>query len=86
MKKISTAFLVLLFATNAYAQLDRAGNVIDDGGGSSGFSLNGVVFLVLGALAGLVFNLVRPELDAKFCVIAGAILGGVVQIFIGVLR
>ena len=60
--------------------------MIDDGDSSSGFGLNGAVLLVIGVLAGLIFNLVKPDFDTKFCVITAAILGGVVQVLIGVLR
>jgi hypothetical protein len=80
--KIRIAVALMLAMSSAYAQLDRAGNVIDDDGGSSGFGLNGLVFPIVGAGIGLVFNLVKPSIDTKFCVIAGAVVGVVVQVLL----
>lgn len=76
------AVALTLAISSAHAQLDRAGNVIEDGGGGSGFGLNGLAFPIVGAGVGLVFNLVKPNIDTKFCVIAGAVIGVVVQMLL----
>ena len=68
--------------SSAYAQLDRVGNVIDGGGGASGFGLNGLIFPIVGAGAGLVYNLTETKLNTTACVIIGAVVEGFLHVAI----
>jgi hypothetical protein len=82
-----TAFTVLsVLAGNAYSQaLSRTGNVIDDNGEGSG-GANGAIFIIVGALLGLLVTLFKPDLDTKVCVILGAILGVIFTVVFGLIR
>jgi hypothetical protein len=84
MKRI--AMIAALAISNAHAQLDRAGNVIESDYSESGGGLNGLVFVFIGVLVGLAAPLAIPNLDAKFAMIAGGVVGLVVQIMVATLR
>ena len=84
--KNATFTAISVLAGNAYSQaLSRTGNVIDDNGGSSG-GANGAIFIIVGALLGLLVTLFKPDLDTKVCVFLGAILGVVFTVVFGLIR
>lgn len=80
------AMIALCAVSNAYAQIDRAGNVIESDYGSSGGGLNGLVFVFIGVLLGMLAPLVVENLDAKFAMIAGGVLGAVATVVINIIR
>lgn len=85
MKKI-TVTAIGVWAGNAYAQaLSRTGNVIEDNGGGGG-GANGAIFIIVGAILGLLVTLFKPDLDTKVCVIAGAIFGAIFTVVFGLMR
>lgn len=80
--KNTLAALWIFAISSAYAQLDRAGNVIESDGDGMGFSLNGLVFPAIGAIVGLIATLVKSNLPVKPCVVIGAVAGFAVDIVI----
>lgn len=84
MKRITAA--TLFVASSAYAQLYRSGNIIEEEVSSSGNGLNGLVFVFIGVILGMLAPLVIENLDAKFAMIAGGVIGAIVTVLINVIR
>lgn len=84
MRKITAAFS--LATSSVHAQLYRAGNTIEEEPANYGSGLNGLVFVFIGVLLGLVLNFAKPNLDVKVCMIAGGVFGFVVQVAINLAR
>lgn len=80
MKNIITTALILAACTanKSFAQLDRAGNVTDDGAPPGGGNFMGQLFVgaVVGAILGAAFAKYRDSPEKPFATDGGAIIGG----------
>ena len=76
-KRIAVALMLL--ESSAYAQLDRAGNVMNDDGGGSGSGV-GVILsgIVIGAIIGMAWAKYQQSQGKKFATDGGAVIGGLI--------
>lgn len=81
MKKIATLLFWVAFA--AHAQLDRAGNVIENDGGGGGAGVEVVLTgIVIGAIIGMVWAKHQQSKGKKFATDGGAVIGGLIGMFV----
>lgn len=77
MKCIS--MIAALAMSSAHAQLDRAGNVIDDGGSVSGDGVSVVLTgIVVGAVLGMLYAKYQQSKGRDFATDGGAVIGGLI--------
>lgn len=85
MKATSAAFVAIYLAsTTVFAQLDRAGNVVDDGGGSA--SGTSAVFggIIVGAVIGAVYAISKNSGKSEKVAVDGcAVIGGLIGMIAG---
>lgn len=80
MKKLTA--LIFYAAVAVRAQVDRAGNVIDVDSSDYATGWSPPVFVFIGALAGLLVSVAKPNLLTGPCVIVGCIAGVIVEILV----
>jgi len=76
----SIANLLMLASTSAFAQLDRAGNVIEsDGYGGGGNAVEGVLTgIFIGACIGMLYAKHQQHQGKEFATDGGAVIGGLI--------
>ena len=79
MKRI--AMIATLSISSVYAQLDRAGNVIEDGSGSGGGMAVVLSGVAIGAVIGMAWAKYQQSKGKKFSTDGGAIIGGLIGMF-----
>ena len=77
---ISTAFL--LFTSAAMAQLDRTGNVSDDGAPPGGAIGQVFIGAIVGAVLGAAYAKYKDSPEKPFATDGGAVIGGIVGAFV----
>ena len=75
--KIKIVSVLLIFPAVAYAQLDRAGNVIESDGGGSGLG-TALAGVAMGAIIGMSWAKYKQSQGKEFATDGGAIIGGLI--------
>jgi hypothetical protein len=81
MLKTAIAVAWALSVLSAYAQLDRAGNVLDDGGGSGDGIRVVLIGIAIGSIIGMVWAKYQQSKGKDFATGGGAVIGGLIGMF-----
>lgn len=76
------AMIALCAVSNAYAQIDRSGNVIDDGGGGGGGIEVVLSGIVIGAIIGMAWAKYQQSQGKAFATDGGAVIGGLIGMLV----
>ena len=79
--KGAMAIAWVFLASNVCAQIDRSGNVLDDGGGSGDGIKAVLIGIAIGSIIGMVWAKYKQSEGKDFATGGGAVIGGLVGMF-----